>query len=225
MPVNEPWSRWAGLSLHDRGRQRGQLILDAAFDLVAEQGDLDAVTIRAVTARSGVHRRYFAESFESRDALICTMFDTAVSGMTLAGLAALKSAAPTTTDQRLRTVIHSALSYCARNSAHAQVIFAALDEPGLRTHWQEAMVSFRPLIARPTPEGAAPSVKDAVIATFLEGAIVEFGKRWVAGEFGENVDDATDASATAILELMKLNQSIHGADERAASLWRTVIAQ
>ncbi|OHT79325.1 hypothetical protein BKG69_13105 [Mycobacteroides chelonae] len=224
MPVDDPWSRWAGVPIAERSRQRRELILQAAFDLVAE-GGLGEVTIRAVSRRSGIHRRYFGESFDSREALLCAMFDTAAVNMTVTGMDKLKSSAVADTDGRLRIVIHSGLSFIVDNPAQAEVLFAALDEPALRGRWQESMASFRLLISRQAHTGGQLQVRDAIIVAFLEGAVVEFGKRWKAGELGSDVETATDVSATAVLELMKLNESLAGADERAAALWKTVMPQ
>lgn len=224
MAVEDPWSRWAGVALSERSRQRRQLILDAAFGLVAS-GGLGEVTIRAVSRGSGVHRRYFHESFDSRDALLCAMFDTAAANVTRAGREVLRNTPATGTDQRLRIVVNSALSFFKQNPAQAQVLFVALDEPALRERWQESMALFRLLISRPGPPRPESSIQDAVVVAFLEGAVVEFGKRWMAGEFGDDVETAADVSATAVLELMKLNQSVAGADERAAALWRAIAPQ
>ncbi|SEA30822.1 MULTISPECIES: TetR/AcrR family transcriptional regulator [unclassified Mycobacterium] len=221
MPVEDPWSRWAGVPLAERSRQRRQLILDAAFSIVAE-GGLDEVTIRAVSRHSGVHRRYFAESFDSREALLIAMFDAAVADMTHAGIEKLRHDPAGNTEQNLRTVIRSSLSFLIKNPAHGQVIFAALEEPSLRDRWREAIAAFRLLISPPAPDKAQVPLRDTIVAALIEGAVVEFGKRWSAGELGDDVETATDVSAVAVLNLMALNRSIVGADERAAALWRTV---
>lgn len=63
------------LASHDSGQDgdRGQLLIAAAYQLLAEQG-LDGLTIRAVLARTGLARRAFYERFGGKDDLVLAVF-------------------------------------------------------------------------------------------------------------------------------------------------------
>lgn len=56
---------------------RGRLIVDAAFDLLAEDG-LEGLTIRAVLKRTGLARRAFYERFAGKDDLVLAVFAQAL---------------------------------------------------------------------------------------------------------------------------------------------------
>lgn len=219
--VEEPWSRWAGISQADRMSHRRQLILDAAFGLVAEAG-VSGVTIRAVSRESGIHRRYFHESFESREDLLRAMFDRVVQDVTNSVLESLKNNSDSSSEPRIYGVMRVLLTFARENPVQAEVLFAGTDDPGLSDSWTEFTASFRMLISQPTPAGPASPVRDSILASFLEGAAVEFGRRWLAGEFGDDVQVVAEITSNAILELAKVNQAAVGFDARATDLWQSI---
>lgn len=53
--------------------QRAQLLVEAAYDLLAEEG-LEGLTIRAVLARTGLARRAFYDNFAGKDELVLAVF-------------------------------------------------------------------------------------------------------------------------------------------------------
>ena len=75
-PTRTP-SRWNGLSLEERQRERRQLLIDAALDLLATEGST-GTTVRAVCAAARLNPRYFYESFEELDALVVAVYDHVV---------------------------------------------------------------------------------------------------------------------------------------------------
>lgn len=56
------------------GQNRAQMIVDAAYELLNEEG-LDGLTIRAVLARTGLARRAFYEQFAGKDDLVLAVFE------------------------------------------------------------------------------------------------------------------------------------------------------
>lgn len=56
------------------GGDRTRLLVDAAFELLAEEG-LEGLTIRAVLARTGLARRAFYERFTGKDDLVLAVFE------------------------------------------------------------------------------------------------------------------------------------------------------
>jgi AcrR family transcriptional regulator len=64
---------WAGTTKEQRQAARQALIRSAALELVAEEGTA-AVTVRSVCRRAKLTDRYFYESYESRDALVASLF-------------------------------------------------------------------------------------------------------------------------------------------------------
>lgn len=56
------------------GRDRARQLVDAAYELLAEDG-LEGLTIRAVLARTGLARRAFYERFAGKDDLVLAIFE------------------------------------------------------------------------------------------------------------------------------------------------------
>lgn len=59
----------------DGERSRTRALLDAAYDLLDEQG-LEGLTIRAVLSRTGLARRAFYERFQGKDDLVLAVFES-----------------------------------------------------------------------------------------------------------------------------------------------------
>ncbi|MDZ7673953.1 MAG: helix-turn-helix domain-containing protein [Acidimicrobiales bacterium] len=72
-PTRTP-SRWNGLTTEERQRERRQLLIDAAFDLLAAEGS-SGTTVRAVCAAARLNPRYFYESFDGLDELVVAVYD------------------------------------------------------------------------------------------------------------------------------------------------------
>lgn len=94
---------------------RNRLILEAAYELLAEQG-LDGLTIRAVLAKTGLARRAFYECFPEKDDLMLAVFRHAIAGAAVfyaGSLAALPD--PTA---RLKLIVTSIVLECAPDASH-----------------------------------------------------------------------------------------------------------
>ncbi len=81
---------------------RSDLLVEVASALIAELG-IDGLTIRAVLARSGLARRAFYESFESKEDLVLAVFARTIAGATL--LFAQQAAALTSPLARIELIV------------------------------------------------------------------------------------------------------------------------
>lgn len=68
-PTEHPPLRFTG----GEGDPRARLIIEAAYDLLEEEG-LEGLTIRAVLARTGLARRAFYDNFSGKDDLVLAVF-------------------------------------------------------------------------------------------------------------------------------------------------------
>ncbi|MHB8691410.1 MAG: TetR/AcrR family transcriptional regulator [Solirubrobacteraceae bacterium] len=66
---------YRGVSAPQRRAERRERLIEAALDLIGENG-VDALTMTAVCGRSRLTERYFYESFAGRDALLAAVFDS-----------------------------------------------------------------------------------------------------------------------------------------------------
>ena len=88
---------YGGISSTDRQSTRRAALLDAALDVIAEDG-VAAVTVRGVCGRARLADRYFYENFSDRDALLDGLADelfTQVGGALLAAITATTSGSAT----------------------------------------------------------------------------------------------------------------------------------
>lgn len=83
VPLDAP-ARWEERSKNrvlDTGRdqvlERSRRIVDAAYELLAEEG-LDGLTIRAVLKRTGLSRRAFYERFSGKDDVMLAVFEQTI---------------------------------------------------------------------------------------------------------------------------------------------------
>ncbi|WP_436792606.1 TetR/AcrR family transcriptional regulator [Actinospongicola halichondriae] len=72
-PTRTP-SRWNGLSTEERQRERRNLLVQAALELLASEGS-SGTTVRAVCAEARLNPRYFYESFDELDSLVVAVYD------------------------------------------------------------------------------------------------------------------------------------------------------
>ena len=91
--TSTPTGRYAGASAQERRAARRERLLDAGFELLAEEG-ARGTTVRAVCARAELNSRYFYESFEDLDALVVAVFDRVADELTSAAVAAYAAAPP-----------------------------------------------------------------------------------------------------------------------------------
>lgn len=62
---------------HDQILERSRMIVDAAYELLDEEG-LEGLTIRAVLTRTGLSRRAFYERFGGKDDLVLAVFEETI---------------------------------------------------------------------------------------------------------------------------------------------------
>ena len=73
LPMTDPLREGRAQRAQSADVDRGQLIVDAAYDLLEEDG-LEGLTIRAVLKRTGLARRAFYERFAGKDDLVLAVF-------------------------------------------------------------------------------------------------------------------------------------------------------
>jgi AcrR family transcriptional regulator len=84
---------YRGVSAQDRRTGRRAQLIEAALDLIGDEG-LAATTMTAVCARAKLTERYFYESFKDLDELLVSVLDACVAEMDLAMYEALASSPP-----------------------------------------------------------------------------------------------------------------------------------
>ena len=89
-PVRRPYR---GVSAQDRRAERRARLIEAGFDVFADEG-VAGTTMKAVRIRAGLGERYFYESFRDRDELLVALIDTLAQDLRDAVNAAVATSPP-----------------------------------------------------------------------------------------------------------------------------------
>lgn len=154
---------------------RGHQLVEAAYDLLAEEG-LEGLTIRAVLKRTGLARRAFYECFTGKDDLVLAVFQqTLVEAARL--FRALGDVLPGPVERLRVLVTNIALARASPDVAEADRRTAALSREHLRLaearpqELQAALAPLLDLIAEIVADGTARGLfrpcDPALQATFI----------------------------------------------------------
>lgn len=183
-------SGWAGVSHEDRRARRRASIVRAAFDLFGDGGEA-AVTVRSVSRTTGLHHRYFRESFANTDELLGAVYDEMYAQLRTI-LTAATAGAPG--DQaRLRAGIGAVLDFSSADARRGQILFtAAPTNPVLVARRAHAQQELREYIFRVRDrDGVDPKPSDQltakVAAAIYAGATTELNQQWIAGSLGNDL--------------------------------------
>lgn len=180
---------WAGVSREDRRARRRASIVRAAFDLFGDGGEA-AVTVRSVSRTTGLHHRYFRESFANTDELLGAVYDEVYTQLRTI-LTAATAGVPG--DQaRLRAGIGAVLDFSSADARRGQILFtAAPTNPVLVARRAHAQQELREYIFRVRDRvGPKPpdQVTAKVAAAIYAGATAELNQQWLAGSLGNDLE-------------------------------------
>lgn len=132
---------YRGQRLGDRVDDRRNQLLEAAFQLLGEDGAA-AVTMRAVTRKAGLSPRYFYESFADRAELLVAVFDRTVQQLQTQ-VAAAMTGAPADPVAQTRAALMAVARSCEEDPRVARILLReALAEDAMRHHAYAALIRF-----------------------------------------------------------------------------------
>lgn len=170
---------WAGTTKEQRHAARQALIQAAALELIAEDGTA-AVTVRSVCRRAKLTDRYFYESYESRDALVASLFLQAADGVHQALTQAIDAAhgdvAQLITESR-RIFQEQFLDH--PSNARLLLVDSMVD-PALSGVSLSVVPAFTRLVADQLPAGSDREAR-ALTAVSLTGALAALLSAYFAG--------------------------------------------
>lgn len=189
---------WAGVPAEDRRAGRRQRLLDAAFDLLGEEGEA-ATTVRAVCQKARLNPRYFYESFQDLDSLLIAVYERTVAEMTSGMLAALETA-PDDPVEQIRAAIDAIVSFVDEDRRRGRVIYTeALGNEALNRYRLQTGAALVELVERSArervgggdPTEAVGRMGAAVLVSGFAGLL----QSWLDGRVElprrQLVDDAT----------------------------------
>lgn len=192
-------SRWNGLSPVERQRERRQLLIDAAFDLLATEGGA-ATTVRAVCARARLNPRYFYESFEELDALVVAVYDQVIDELRAAVRAAVLAAGDDAHDA-VRASVAATVHFVDEDRRRGRVLYVeALGNEALNVRRMQTGFDLVELVQRDTVRrrgGSGSEQVDRMRAAMLVGGFSEILAAWLDGRIDMSAEHLVD-SATAL---------------------------
>lgn len=167
------------------------------LEILAGDG-IDAVTVRAVSERARLTRRYFYESFPDLDALLVEVFDEVNREIAQAILAALADAPPDPR-ARARAALAAGLAVVTDDPGKGRLIVASTTSAGaLARRRAEVVDGFAAIVAAQVRDLAGAPVPDRIIemaAVLLVGGITELVGRWLSGSIAASREQLVDDCA------------------------------
>ncbi|WP_328659450.1 TetR/AcrR family transcriptional regulator [Nocardia salmonicida] len=175
---------YGGVSASQRQAQRRTALLDAALDIVAEDGQAK-LTVAGLCARAGLNERYYYESFETRDGVLEALLDRIAEELTAAIATALATAAPDSRTQA-HAAIDAGISVLTDDprKAHAALI-AGMATPELRARTARTVRAFARLVAAEGTGFYGGDVPQKLVdfrAIYLVGGLTQALTTWLAGD-------------------------------------------
>ncbi len=193
-------TRWAGVPLTDRRIERRALLINAAFALFGEGGEV-AVSVRSVCRESALNTRYFYESFGDTDELLGAVYDEVADEMNAGVQAAIDAVGGTDVD-RMRAGVRAVLGFSSADPRRGRVLFTeARANPVLTARRQIAQETLQQMV-RSQREHAHPgddSTATLVAAAMFTGAMAELAQQWLSGALGADLDAVVDHAVRFVL--------------------------
>ncbi|HEY2204293.1 MAG TPA: TetR family transcriptional regulator [Pseudonocardia sp.] len=192
---------YGGVPAGQRRARRRAALLEAALDLLAEDGPA-GVTVRAVCGRARLNDRYFAESFPDRDALLLALLDELLTGATAEIVTALDGQ-PVDARSRVRAGITAAVAYLDADPRRGRLLLASQATEALQRRRHDTVRLLAALMADQAREllgERAPSRPDTELASItLVGGALELLAAWLRGELAVTREHLTDFLIAMIL--------------------------
>lgn len=192
---------YAGVPAEQRRAERRDALLDAALDLLHEDGPA-AVTMRGVTTRARLNDRYFSEQFADRDALLLALLD----GVAAEATARMLTALATTGDdgeRTVRAVLLSALTYLGEDPRRGSVLVLTQATERTRARRTEIVRALAEIVVqhreRLLPGRRVTDAEAALNAFILVSGILDLPEVWVRGELDQEPGPLADFLTRVLL--------------------------
>lgn len=193
-------TRWAGVPLSDRRKERRGLLVAAAFALFGEGGEA-AVSVRSVCRESGLNTRYFYESFADVDELIGAAYDD-LSSQLAEAVQTAAAAAEGSSSGRIRSSMAAVLSFTSADPRRGRLLVTDGRRNPVLVARRSATQSH--LLGSVLAEddrrhpGSDPVLARVGAAMYI-GAMAELAHQWLAGTLGSDLDVVVDRALKLVL--------------------------
>ena len=199
MATQTPQRTYAGMTATQRREERRARLIEAAIDVLASQG-WEGATVTAICDRAGLIPRYFYESFQDREALLISVFDSIIDEVSR-DIVERGTEDPSVAGL-IRVTIDAWLAMASRDPRKGRVAFVeALGSEALMQRRLDATRAFAELLLdramspRPRRRHARTSLQCASLIT--AGGLIETMIEWMRG----NIDLSAEEIAESYTQL------------------------
>lgn len=185
--------RYRGVSEEARRAERRQRFIEAGLDVFGSRGYHNS-TVRSICASAGLTERYFYESFENSEGLLCAVYHHCVERVREGIIAALTSSG-NNLELIARAGLQAFFEVVRDDPRLARVLFIEVLGVSDRVDmlYRVTVEDFASLLTRQTMALGmvslpAPLAAD-ILANALIGAVVTTASRWVILGFNTPIDD------------------------------------
>lgn len=193
--------RYRGMSRRQRQRERRRRLLDAAVTEFGEGGYQNA-TVRGLCARAGLTERYFYESFDNREDLLCAVYDDLVERLRDRVLEAIAAAPADAAPALAHAALAAYFGFMRDHPAAARVILfevlgvSAIVDQRYRNTMRGFATLIRQIALPRLPPALAAQADDDMLADGLVGAVVHIAMRWVLSGYKQSLAHVTETGLT-----------------------------
>ncbi|WP_207841440.1 TetR/AcrR family transcriptional regulator [Williamsia soli] len=180
---------YRGVAAQTRRDQRREQLLQSCLDLVAESG-ATAITVDSISARAGLSKRYFYESFRDRDAILVEAIDGVLRPL---GTALVEQLPPDlSTDQRIGHVATSVVKALTADPRAAYLYTAASGNTTLEGRRRSIVDELTPLLMTEVLGTDPDNPRDRASTILMVAGTTELLDRWLRGTLEFTQDEFID---------------------------------
>lgn len=194
--MKAPTQQYQGISASDRLADRHARLIAAGIDLFGTAG-YRATSIDEVCAGAGLTKRYFYESFASREALLLAVYDEVNDRARDAVLAELARAGTTAPDMLslTRSLLTAIFEHLKAEPRHARILFVEIlgVSPEVDAAYVKSIQTWAALLASLIPSPETLSVEPLPLAHAAFGTVIGMAALWTQGGQRQPVDEVISA--------------------------------
>ncbi len=183
----KPERRYAGVTIAQRKAERRVRLIHAAIACFGSQG-FHAATLKSLCAQAGLTERYFYESFDNFDALLCCSYEYCAVEI-LAIVRSALEAAGAAPQARARAALNAYFKAIAADPARARLVLIEIEGTSAqanalyRQRLRMSAEMIRIDMLDGVPADPAKGLSAQVLATGMLGAVYQLAKEWVLSDF------------------------------------------
>lgn len=211
-PTTRTPSRWNGLSTDERQRERRNLLIEAAFELLASEG-MSGTTVRAVCAHARLNPRYFYESFTDLDELLVAVYDDVFRQLQRRSAKAVAGAEDDAA--AMRASVAATVHFIDEDRRRGRVLYSeALGNEALNLRRVRTGATIVELVLQDNSRrdvGAQDERIGRLGAAVLVGGFSELLVAWIGGRLDLTAEQLIDDTTEVFLAVWDATRRLHAA--------------